>query len=153
MHWYRSWNYVLFTCIYKYRYSCVGAWLNGKVEIIPNEEGNRTLPSYVAFTESHRLIGESAKSQAATNPSNTVFDAKRLIGRSYDDDEVTADKKHWPFHVIRGEANKPLIQVVYCGEEKIFSPEQISSMVLGKMKQIAENYLGKKVYVYIYIYK
>lgn len=110
------------------------------------------MPSYVAFTESHRLIGESAKSQAATNPSNTVFDAKRLIGRSYDDDEVTADKKHWPFHVIRGEANKPLIQVVYCGEEKIFSPEQISSMVLGKMKQIAENYLGKKVFKYNYIY-
>ncbi|TWW70357.1 Heat shock 70 kDa protein 1 [Takifugu flavidus] len=125
-------------------YSCVGVFQHGKVEIIANDQGNRTTPSYVAFTDTERLIGDAAKNQVALNPSNTVFDAKRLIGRRLEDPTVQADIKHWPFKVV-GDGGKPKIQVEYKGEEKSFYPEEISSMVLVKMKEIAEAYLGQKV--------
>ena len=126
-------------------YSCVGVWQNDKVEIIANDQGQRTTPSYVAFTDTERLIGDAAKNQVAMNPENTVFDAKRLIGRKFDDPSVQSDMKHWPFKLISGADGKPTIQVQYKGESKTFSPEEISSMVLTKMKQIAESYLGKEV--------
>ncbi|KAJ9594129.1 hypothetical protein L9F63_014445 [Diploptera punctata] len=125
-------------------YSCVGVWQHGKVEIIANDQGNRTTPSYVAFTDTERLIGDAAKSQVAMNPKNTVFDAKRLIGRRFDDPKIQDDMKHWPFVVIN-EAGKPKIQVEYKGEVKKFAPEEVSSMVLTKMREIAETYLGGKV--------
>ncbi|WWD09456.1 heat shock protein HSS1 [Kwoniella europaea PYCC6329] len=125
-------------------YSCVAVWQNDRVEIIANDQGNRTTPSYVAFNDSERLIGDAAKNQVAMNPYNTVFDAKRLIGRKFADAEVQADMKHWPFKVI-DKAGKPIIQVEYRGEEKTFSPEEISSMVLIKMKETAEAYLGGTV--------
>jgi len=124
-------------------YSCVGVFQHGKVEIIANDQGNRTTPSYVAFTDSERLIGDSAKNQVAMNPNNTVFDAKRLIGRKFTDTEVQSDMKHWPFTVIN-ENSKPKIQVEFKGETKTFNAEEISSMVLTKMKDTAEAYLGKK---------
>jgi L1 cell adhesion molecule like protein len=126
-------------------YSCVGVWQNDAVEIIANDQGNRTTPSYVAFTETERLIGDAAKSQVSMNPENTVFDAKRLIGRKFSDPIVQADMKHWPFKVIAGPGDKPLIEVNYKGEKKQFAPEEISSMVLVKMKETAEAYLGKEV--------
>jgi L1 cell adhesion molecule like protein len=152
-------------------YSCVGVWESERVEIIANEQGNRTTPSYVAFSENERLVGDAAKNQAAMNPMNTVFDAKRLIGRRFDDAEVKEDMKNWPFTVIDKEEN-PFIQVEFEGETKTFSPQgktlsfqkiffsflwsnqkncdfclcvEISSMVLIKMKEIAEAKLGKKV--------
>eukprot|EP00066_Takifugu_rubripes_P013337 XP_011602603.1 PREDICTED: heat shock 70 kDa protein 1 [Takifugu rubripes] len=125
-------------------YSCVGVFQHGKVEIIANDQGNRTTPSYVAFTDTERLIGDAAKNQVALNPSNTVFDAKRLIGRRLEDPTVQADIKHWPFKVV-GDGGRPKIQVDYKGEEKSFYPEEISSMVLVKMKEIAEAYLGQRV--------
>ena len=125
-------------------YSCVGVFQHGKIEIIANDQGNRTTPSYVAFTDSERLIGDAAKNQVALNPNNTVFDAKRLIGRKFDDPVVQDDMKHWPFKVIN-EASKPKIQVEFKGEIKSFYPEEISSMVLLKMKETAEAYLGQKV--------
>merc|ERR1711935_1049719 len=123
-------------------YSCVGVWRNEKVEIIANDQGLNTTPSYVAFTEDERLIGDGAKAQVARNPQNTVFDAKRLIGRKFSDDTVQADMKLWPFKVVSGEGEKPLIQVKHKGEMKKFQAEEISSMVLTKMKEIAESYLG-----------
>jgi L1 cell adhesion molecule like protein len=126
-------------------YSCVGIWQNDRVEIIANDQGNRTTPSYVAFTDIERLVGDGAKNQASTNPENTVFDAKRLIGRSVTDEAVIRDKTHWPFGIVSGPNNNPLIQVRYKNEEKTFSPEEISSMVLIKMKEIAESYIGKPV--------
>ena len=126
-------------------YSCVGVWQNDRVEIIANDQGNRTTPSYVAFTDIERLVGDGAKNQASTNPENTIFDAKRLIGRSVTDEAVIRDQKHWPFGIIAGPTNNPLIQVTYKNELKTFSPEEISSMVLIKMKEIAESYLGKPV--------
>ncbi|XP_072300312.1 heat shock 70 kDa protein 1-like [Eucyclogobius newberryi] len=125
-------------------YSCVGVFQHGKVEIIANDQGNRTTPSYVAFTDTERLIGDAAKNQVALNPNNTVFDAKRLIGRRFDDSTVQADMKHWPFKVVN-DTGKPKIGVEYKGEDKTFSPEEISSMVLVKMKEVAETYLGQKV--------
>ena len=125
-------------------YSCVGVFQHGKVEIIANDQGNRTTPSYVAFTDSERLIGDSAKNQVAMNPVNTVFDAKRLIGRKFADPIVQSDLKHWPFNVI-SESGKPKIEVEYKGEKKSFYAEEISSMVLTKMKEIAEAYLGETV--------
>ncbi|KAM6069388.1 Heat shock 70 kDa protein [Nipponia nippon] len=125
-------------------YSCVGVFQHGKVEIIANDQGNRTTPSYVAFTDTERLIGDAAKNQVAMNPTNTIFDAKRLIGRKYDDPTVQSDMKHWPFRVVN-ESGKPKVQVEYKGEMKTFFPEEISSMVLTKMKEIAEAYLGCKV--------
>lgn len=125
-------------------YSCVGVFQHGKVEIIANDQGNRTTPSYVAFSETERLIGDAAKNQATLNPSNTVFDAKRLIGRKFDDPDVQADRSNWPFQVIN-EAGKPKIRVETKEGWKIFTPEEISSMVLTKMKEIAEAYLGETV--------
>ncbi|KAK0072414.1 hypothetical protein PV326_000103, partial [Microctonus aethiopoides] len=125
-------------------YSCVGVWQQGKVEIIANDQGNRTTPSYVAFTDTERLIGDAAKNQVAMNPSNTIFDAKRLIGRKFHDDKVQSDMKHWPFKVIN-EGGKPKIQVEFRGEVKKFNPEEVSSMVLIKMKETAEAFLGDKV--------
>merc|ERR1712183_1107613 len=126
-------------------YSCVGVWQDNQVQIIPNDQGVNTTPSYVAFTEQERLIGDAAKNQTARNPTNTVFDAKRLIGRKFSDASVQSDIKLWPFKVVSGPAEKPLIQVKYMGEEKKFQAEEISSMVLVKMKEIAETFLGKTV--------
>ena len=126
-------------------YSCVGIWQHGQVEIISNDQGYRTTPSYVAFTDSARLVGEAAKSQVAMNPENTVFDAKRLIGREFQDSAVQKDMKTWPFKVIKGSQNKPKIVVNFKGASKEFFAEEISSMVLQKMKEIAEAYLGDDV--------
>ena len=126
-------------------YSCVGVWQNDRVEIIANDQGNRTTPSYVAFNETERLIGDAAKNQVAMNAANTVFDAKRLIGRKFNEPAVQSDMKHWPFTVIDGAAGKPTIQVQYKGEVKQFAAEEISSMVLMKMKEISEAYLGREV--------
>jgi L1 cell adhesion molecule like protein len=126
-------------------YSCVGCWQNDAVEIIANDQGNRTTPSYVAFNETERLIGDSAKLQVSQNPYNTVFDAKRLIGRKFNDASVQADMKHFPFKVKAGPNDKPIICVEFKGEQKEFAAEEISSMVLTKMKEIAESYLGTDV--------
>jgi len=125
-------------------YSCVGVFQHGKVEIIANDQGNRTTPSYVAFTDTERLIGDAAKNQVAMNPTNTIFDAKRLIGRKYQDSTVQSDMKHWPFNVSNA-GGKPRLQVEYKAEEKNFTPEEISAMVLTKMKETAESYLGQEV--------
>ncbi|KAF8819647.1 chaperonin protein BiP [Cardiosporidium cionae] len=126
-------------------YSCVGVWKHDTVEIIANDQGNRTTPSYVAFTDTERLVGDAAKNQVARNPENTVFDAKRLIGRKFDEPSVKADMKHWPFKVRQVSGNKPSITVLSQGEEKTFQPEEISAMILGKMKETAESYLGGTV--------
>ena len=126
-------------------YSCVGIWVNDRVEIIPNDQGNRTTPSYVAFNKDERLIGDAAKNQVARNPKNTVFDAKRLIGRKFNDKIVQDDIKLWPFTVEKGTADKPFISVEFKGEKKKFQPEEISAMVLTKMKDIGETYLSKPV--------
>mmetsp|Transcript_7942 Transcript_7942/g.7096 ORF Transcript_7942/g.7096 Transcript_7942/m.7096 type:complete len:660 (-) Transcript_7942:121-2100(-) len=126
-------------------YSCVGVWQNDRVEIIANDQGNRTTPSYVAFNETERLIGDAAKNQVAMNATNTVFDAKRLIGRKFTDTVVQSDMKHWPFKVTEGVGGKPVINVTFKGESKTFAPEEISSMVLIKMKEISEAYLGREV--------
>ena len=125
-------------------YSCVGVWQNDHVEIIANDQGNRTTPSYVSFTTEERLIGDAAKSMASSNPSNTVFDAKRLIGKKFTDSSVQSDMKHFSYDVINKEG-KPFISVDFMGENKVFSPEEISSMVLIKMKEIAEAFLGSTV--------
>merc|ERR1711902_462400 len=125
-------------------YSCVGVFQHGKVEIIANDQGNRTTPSYVAFNDTERLIGDAAKNQVAMNPTNTIFDAKRLIGRKFTDSAVQSDMKHWPFKVTNV-SGKPKLQVEYKSEEKSFTPEEISAMVLIKMKETAEAYLGKEV--------
>ena len=125
-------------------YSCVGIFQHGKMEIIANDQGNRTTPSHVAFTDTERLIGEAAKQQVARNPQNSVFDAKRLIGRRFDDPIVQSDMKQWPFRVVNV-AGKPKIKVEFRNEEKQFTPEEISSMVLTKMKETTEAYLGQPV--------
>ncbi|KAG1218181.1 hypothetical protein G6F35_008529 [Rhizopus arrhizus] len=125
-------------------YSCVGVWQNDRVEIIANDQGNRTTPSYVAFTDTERLIGDAAKNQVAMNPHNTVFDAKRMIGRRFNDHEIQADMKHWPFKVV-DKGGKPNIEVEHKGETKTFTPEEISSMVLTKMRETSEAYLGGTV--------
>ncbi|KAJ3129650.1 ATPase with role in protein import into the ER [Nowakowskiella sp. JEL0407] len=125
-------------------YSCVGVYRNGKVEIIANDQGHRITPSYVAFTDEERLVGDAAKNQAPMNPYNTIFDAKRLIGRRFKEKDVQADMKHFPFKVIDKDS-KPLIQVKVKGEDKVFTPEEISAFVLQKMKEIAESFLGQKV--------
>ncbi|CAO2145010.1 unnamed protein product [Urochloa humidicola] len=126
-------------------YSCVGVWQHDHVEIIVNDQGNRTTPSYVAFTDSKRLIGDAAKNQVARNPTNTVFDTKRLIGRRFTDESVQNDIKLWPFKVISGPGDKPMIVVQYRGKEKQFTAVEISSMVLIKMREIAEAYLGTAI--------
>lgn len=128
-------------------YSCVGVWnpANARVDIIANEFGERTTPSYVAFTDSERLIGAAAKNQAAKNPINTIFDAKRLIGREFSDPSVQRDMKHWPFEIVEGSDKKPMIRAEFKGEKKDFTPQEISAAVLSKMKQTAQDYLGKDV--------
>jgi len=125
-------------------YSCVGVQRGGRVEIIANDQGHRITPSWVSFTDDERLIGDSAKNAFHTNPENTVFDAKRLIGRKGDDAEIKRDMKHWPFNV-QTKGGKPIISVQHKGEKKEFTPEEISAMVLTKMKETAEAYLGTKV--------
>jgi len=126
-------------------YSCVGWWKDNRCEIIANDQGNRTTPSYVAFTDSERLIGDGAKNQSSMNPENTVFDAKRLIGRKFDDKTLQSDIKQFPFKVVDDGNNKPIIEVEYKNETKQYHPEEISSMVLVKMKEIAESYIGEDV--------
>jgi len=125
-------------------YSCVGIYRDDRIEIIANDQGNRTTPSFVAFTDTERLIGDAAKNQVAMNPNNTVFDAKRLIGRKFADAEVQADMKHFPFKVI-DKGGKPVVQVEFMSEQKEFTPEEISSMILTKMRETAESYLGGTV--------
>jgi len=126
-------------------YSCVGVYQNGRVEIIANDQGNRITPSYVAFTaEGDRLIGDAAKNQLTSNPENTIFDAKRLIGRTFADKGVQSDLKYFPFKVKKVN-DKPYIEVSVKGEKKKFAAEEVSAMVLSKMKEIAEAYLGKSV--------
>uniref|UniRef100_A0A0D9VSI4 Uncharacterized protein n=1 Tax=Leersia perrieri TaxID=77586 RepID=A0A0D9VSI4_9ORYZ len=126
-------------------YSCVAVWRHGRVEVIPNDQGNLTTPSCVAFTDTWRLIGDAAMNQAAMNPVNTIFDAKRLIGRKFSDASVQGDMKLWPFEVSSGKDDRPMIVVKYRSEKKEFSPEEISAMVLSKMKETAEHYLDKNV--------
>jgi len=128
-------------------YSCVGIYRDGEVQIIANDQGNRTTPSYVAWTDEERLLGDSAKNQVASNPTNTVFDAKRLIGRRFDDPVVQADIKLWPFTVVSdGSADdKPIIEVYYQNVKKQFHAEEISSMILTKMKHTAEAFVGTRV--------
>lgn len=126
-------------------YSCVGVWQNSRAEIIANDQGNRTTPSYVAFTDEERLIGDGAKNQASMNPKNTVHDAKRLLGREFSDSYVQSDKQLWSFDVQDDGKNKPKIHVEHQGEKKSFYAEEISAMVLTKMKEIAESYIGETV--------
>eukprot|EP00656_Telonema_subtile_P008981 TRINITY_DN141_c0_g1_i3.p1 TRINITY_DN141_c0_g1~~TRINITY_DN141_c0_g1_i3.p1 ORF type:complete len:694 (-),score=260.86 TRINITY_DN141_c0_g1_i3:180-2261(-) len=125
-------------------YSCVGVYKNGRVEIIPNDQGNRITPSYVAFDGEERFIGDSAKNQAALNPTNTVFDIKRLIGRRFSDDTVQKDMQLLPFTIVDKET-KPYVEVDVKGSRKTFSPEEISAMILGKMREIAESFLGRTI--------
>ena len=127
-------------------YSCVGVWQNGKVDIIPNDMGERTTPSYVAFTDTERLVGDAAKNQITRNPTNTVFDAKRLIGRKYEEREVQDDMKLWPFKIVKDpKSDRPQVQITYQKQEKKFFAEEISAMVLQKLKQTATDFLGKEV--------
>jgi len=126
-------------------YSCVGWWKDNRCEIIANDQGNRTTPSYVAFTDNERIIGDGAKNQASMNPENTIYDAKRLIGRKFDDNLLQNDLKQFPFVVESDENNRPRIKVTYKQEEKLLRPEEVSSMVLIKMKEIAESYIGENV--------
>ena len=126
-------------------YSCVATWQNNNVEIIANDQGNRTTPSYVSFNSEERLIGSSAKSQSSQNPENTIFDAKRLIGRKYSDPLLQSDIKHFPYTVKSDSNGKPVIEVSYKNELKTFKPEEVSSMVLSKMKEIAEVYMGEDI--------
>jgi L1 cell adhesion molecule like protein len=125
-------------------YSCVGVYRNGNIDIISTEQGERTMPSYVSFNDTERLVGSAAKSAAVSNVSNTVFDAKRLIGHNFHDSTVQSDLKHFSYDVINKDG-KPYIQVEYKEETKVFAPEEISSMILIKMKEIAESYLGTQV--------
>ena len=126
-------------------YSCVGIFKNGRVEIIPNELGNRITPSFVAFTDEERLVGESAKNQASANPERSIYVVKRLIGRKFDDKEVQKDMKLLPYKVV-SKAGKPYVQVEMPGVgQKQLSPEEVSAMILTKMKEVAENYLGQEV--------
>ena len=131
-------------------YSCVGVYQNGKVEIIANDQGNRITPSCVAFNDAERLVGEAAKNQACLNVKNTIFDAKRLMGRKYSDEDIQKETKYWPFKIVNsdgggGDDDKPRIEITYKGELKKFSPEEISSMILMKMKETAEAYLGETI--------
>ena len=125
-------------------YSCVGLWENNQVTIIANDQGNRTTPSYVSFNGEERIIGEAAKSAVSSNPSNTVFDVKRLIGQKFSDPKIQTLMKHFTYKVVN-KGDKPDIEVEFKDEKKVFSPEEISAMVLTKMKETAEAYIGKKV--------
>ncbi|RZF40309.1 hypothetical protein LSTR_LSTR006918 [Laodelphax striatellus] len=125
-------------------YSCVGAFLHGEVRILVNDQGNNTTPSYVTFTDHERFIGEAAKNNVTRNPENTVFDVKRLIGRRYDDPKIVQGMKHWPFKVL-SDCGKPIVEVNFKNGKKRFYPEEISAMILTKMKEIAENNLGTAV--------
>ena len=125
-------------------YSCVAVYQNGHVDIIANDQGNRTTPSWVSFTETERLVGEGAKNAALSNLSNTVYDTKRFIGRMYNDSAVQSDMAHFAYKVVEKDS-KPFVQVQYQGEEKQFSPEEVAAMVLGKMKSYAETFLGQPV--------
>ena len=125
--------------------SCVGVFVNGKIEIIANDQGNRTTPSMIAFNDTERLVGDSARNQASSNSKNTVYDAKRLIGRKFSDQVVKDEINNLSYTVKKGADDKPLIEVQYKGEMKDFSPEEISSMVLSKMKEITEAYTGNDV--------
>ena len=115
-------------------YSCVGVMQKGKVEILVNDQGNRITPSYVAFTDEERLVGDAAKNQAASNPYNTIFDIKRMIGRKFSEKDVQADIKHFPYKVSKKAGDKPVVTVSVAGEDKTFTPEEVSAMILGKMK-------------------
>ena len=126
-------------------YSCVGVWQNNTVEIIANDQGNRTTPSFVSFTKDQRLIGDAAKSQSSSNPENTIFDSKRLIGRKFTDPSVQSDIKHFPYNVMKGTDGKPIIQVQTKDGEKEFQSEEIAAIILTKMKNIAESYLGEEI--------
>ena len=126
-------------------YSCVGVWRNQRVDIIPNSQGNRTTPSYVAFNDNERLVGDAAKNQASINPSNTIYDAKRLIGRKFSDQVVQDDMKLWSFNVEKDDTDRPQISVKYKDEDKKFYAEEISAMVLSHMKEIAESFLGENI--------
>jgi heat shock 70kDa protein 1/2/6/8 len=136
---------IAFGCDLGTCYSCVGVWQNGRVEIIANDQGNRTTPSCVAFNDSERLVGDAAKNQATMNFKNTIFDAKRLIGRKYSDPIVTADRKLWSFDVVDDGHDKPQVVVNYKNEEKKFYSEEISAMILQKMKETVEAYVGQEV--------
>jgi heat shock protein 1/8 len=125
-------------------YSCVGVYQNGKVEIIANDQGNRTTPSYVAFTDTERLIGDAAKAQSGMNPTNTVYDAKRLIGRDFTDTCLQQDMKSLPYTIVNCDG-KPKVEVEFKGERKRFTPEELSAMLLTRLKETAEAYLGEKV--------
>ena len=125
-------------------YSCVGVFKNGQVEIIANDQGNRITPSYVAWSDGERLVGDAAKNQATINPENTVFDVKRLIGRKFSDKSVKADKKLFPFKLV-DKKGKPYVEVTVAGEKKQFAPEEVSSMILQKMRSTAESYLDKEI--------
>jgi L1 cell adhesion molecule like protein len=126
-------------------YSCVGVWQNDRVEIVANDQGNRTTPSYVAFTDTQRLIGDAAKAQAAINPENTIYDIKRMIGRKFNDPTIQNDIKLWPYKVIPDKDGNCLVEVTYLGEKKTFTPIEISAMILGYMKEVAESYLGQPI--------
>ena len=127
-------------------FSCVAVWQNGKVEVIPNEQGNTINPSVVSFDQGHILIGEEAKRHLTSNPKNTIYDAKRLIGRKFNDKEVQKDIKLWPFKVKKQEnTNRPVILVNHLNQEKEFYAEEISALVLKKLKELAEEYLKKEV--------
>jgi len=125
-------------------YSCVGIFKNGRVEIIPNGLGNRITPSYVAFTDEEKLVGEAAKNQAAVNPERTIFVIKRLIGRNFDDKEVQRDMKYLPYNIV-SKSGKPYVNIKTSHGEKTLSPEEVSAMILVKMKEVAEAYLGREV--------
>ena len=137
----------ILTYIFIIYFSCVAVWKNGRVEVCQNEQGNRITPSYVAFSsaDGQRLVGEAAKNQATTNPDNTVFDVKRLIGRKYSDSSVQKDAKLFPYKITSGASDKPMIKVQAADEEKILSPEEVSAMILRKMKETAEAFLGEPV--------
>lgn len=125
-------------------YSAMGIWKNGRVDIIANDQGNRTTPSYVAFSDSERLVGDAAKNQAAMNPTNSIYDAKRLIGRKFSDSVIQDDMKLWPFKVVNDGNDRPQIVANFKGEDKKFYPEEISAMLLTKMKELVESYTGEE---------
>ena len=128
-------------------YSCVAVWRNGRVEICPNEQGNRITPSYVAWgPDGQRLVGDSAKNQAASNPTNTIFDVKRLIGRKFSDTSVQTDSKLLPYKIVAPTGDKPMVDVQIGNENKVLAPEEVSAMILRKMKETAETFLGEPVH-------